>query len=147
MGASGAKSAPISSSSRRASRRIVFQSTVCRRLRGERPANTFSATVRSSNTVGSWYMATIPSACAARGPPIERGSPSTSTAPASGETTPVRIFTSVDLPAPFSPTSACVLAGAIANETSSTACTPPYAFETPRSSTSGVAAFIACTPP
>ena len=40
------------------------------------------------------------------GSAIRCGSPSTRTAPSSGGTTPVRIFTSVDLPAPFSPTSA-----------------------------------------
>ena len=42
------------------------------------PAKTFSATVRSWKTVGSWYIATMPSRCAACGSPIRRGSPSIS---------------------------------------------------------------------
>ena len=59
-GRSGPKSAPSSS-------RIVFafdcispQSTVCALVRGCRPANTFSATLRSGKTVGSWYIASMP---------------------------------------------------------------------------------------
>ena len=35
-----------------------------------RPAKTFSATVRSWKTVGSWYIATMPSRWAACGSPI-----------------------------------------------------------------------------
>ena len=45
-------------------------STVPNRPRGWRPAKTFSATVRSGNTVGSWYMAMIPSRCAVCGSAI-----------------------------------------------------------------------------
>ena len=51
------------------------QSTVRSRPRGCRPAKTFSATVRSGNTVGSWYMATMPSRCAVCGSPIRCAPP------------------------------------------------------------------------
>ncbi len=43
----------------------------------------------------------------------------------------------VDLPAPFSPTSACVSPAARENDTPATAATAPNAFETPRTSSSG----------
>ena len=124
-GVSGPKSTPSSSRSRATPERIACQSTVWRRPRGWRPAKTFSATVRSGKTVGSWYIATIPSRCASCGLPILWGSPSTRSPPSSGWTTPVRIFTSVDLPAPFSPTSACTAPRSIAKLTPSRACTPP----------------------
>ena len=93
---------------------------------GARPAKTFSATVRSWKTVGSWYMATIPSRCAAlRVADRLRLAVDERPRPRPASTTPVRIFTSVDLPAPFSPTSACTLAARSTKLTSSTACTPP----------------------
>src|SRR3954465_7271697 len=47
------------------------------------------------------------------------------TVPASGRCAPVRIFTSVDLPAPFSPTSAWISAGRTSRDTSSSALIPP----------------------
>jgi hypothetical protein len=124
-GVSGPKSTPSSSRMIWTFERICDQSTDPTRPRGCRPANTFSATVRSGKTVGSWYMATKPSRCAASGSPIRRGSPSTTMSPASGWTTPVRILTRVDLPAPFSPTSACTVAFSIGKLTSDTAWAPP----------------------
>ena len=124
-GVSGLNSAPSSSRIRIASERIAPQSTAWKEPRGWRPANTFSATVRSGKTVGSWYIATIPSRCAVCGSPIRRGSPSIRRRPSSGWITPVRIFTRVDLPAPFSPTSAWTDAFSIPKLTSVTACTPP----------------------
>ena len=59
-GVSGPKSTPSSSRMPRRSERIARQSTVSQRPRGCRPAKTFSATVRSGKTVGSWYIATMP---------------------------------------------------------------------------------------
>jgi len=44
--------------------------------------------------------------------------------------TPEMIFPSVDLPAPFSPTSACTVPGLIVSDTSLRAGTPPYRFDT-----------------
>ncbi len=83
-GVSGAKSAPSSRRMRDASVRIARQSTVPIARRGWRPAKTFSATVRSWKTVGSWYIATIPSRCADCGSARRCGSPSTRSSPPSG---------------------------------------------------------------
>ena len=56
--------------------------------------------------------------------------PQISMVPASGRTSPDAIPISVDLPAPFSPSSACTSPANAANETSLTATTPPKRFET-----------------
>src|SRR3954447_23762074 len=52
-------------------------------------------------------MTAMPAARAVAGLSRATGTPSSSTRPLSGRCTPARILTSVDLPAPFSPTSAC----------------------------------------
>ena len=57
--------------------------------------------------------------------------PSSSTAPSSGKSNPVRTFTSVDFPAPFGPmrpTTSCRCSSSV---TSRSACTPSKARETP----------------
>ena len=51
-------------------------------------------------------------------------SPLMTMVPSSGFWTPYRIFIRVDLPAPFSPTSACTVAGLTSSETSWLAMTP-----------------------
>ena len=56
-------------------------------------------------------MTAIPAARAAAGPDRLTGWPPTSSSPLSGRWTPARIFTRVDLPAPFSPTERVRLAG------------------------------------
>ena len=94
-------------------------------VRGCLPAKTFSATLRSWKIAGSWYIATMPSRCAVGGSLIAVGTPSIRTSPSSGWTIPARILTSVDLPAPFSPTSACTERGSIEKLTSESARTPP----------------------
>src|SRR5215471_4116216 len=53
---------------------------------------------------------------------------------------PASTFSSVDLPAPFSPTQACVSPAATSNDTSSSARTAPKDFETPRNSSPGTSA-------
>ncbi len=50
---------------------------------------------------------------------------------------PVRIFTSVDLPAPFSPTSAVTRPGRSTRSTPSSALTPGNCLEMPRNSSNG----------
>src|SRR5947208_13336568 len=55
--------------------------------------------------------------------------------PASGRYRPVRTFESVDLPAPFSPSSACTSPSAASKSTWSFATTPGNRFVIPRSST------------
>ena len=67
----------------------------------------FSETVSSGNSCGSWYTVAMPSAIAS---PVEwmlTGRPSNSIVPVSADSTPEMILIMVDLPAPFSPTSAC----------------------------------------
>src|SRR5580704_2452612 len=66
----------------------------------------------------------IPSRSPAFGPSIVTGLPSTSIVPLSAMYAPARIFISVDLPAPFSPTSACTSPAATSKDTPSSARTP-----------------------
>ena len=61
--------------------------------------------------------------------------PSTSIVPSSGFWTPYRIFISVDLPAPFSPTIACTVAARTSMSMSWLAMTPGNRFPMPRSRT------------
>ena len=71
----------------------------------------FSATSRSGNTIGSWYIAVTPRSRASCGPESATRSPSISTCPSLGAWMPVMILIIVDLPAPFSPTMACTSPG------------------------------------
>ena len=52
-------------------------------------------------------MTAIPAALASAGPAKSASAPLTRSVPVSGRCTPASILTIVDLPAPFSPTSAC----------------------------------------
>ena len=73
----------------------------------------------------------MPASCAARGVRgAEVASPGSSIEPASGACTPLRILTSVLLPEPFSPTSACTSPARSSNDASRTACVAPNAFAT-----------------
>ncbi len=65
----------------------------------------FSATLRFSNRLSSWWMVPMPNRSASAGDSAARVRPSKCTAPESGAIRPLRMFFSVDLPAPFSPTS------------------------------------------
>ena len=89
------------------------------------PMKTFSATVRSGKSVGSWKMIAMPAACDCAVVSKTTSSPSISTRPLSGRCTPARILTSVDLPAPFSPTSACASPRRSSIQPSTSACTAP----------------------
>lgn len=73
-------------------------------------------------------MTAIPAARAIAGPCSVTSWPSIAIAPASGWYTPARIFTRVDLPAPFSPTRACTSPGYSSMDPSSSACTAPKDF-------------------
>jgi len=53
------------------------------------------------------------------------GAPSRKISPPSGRTAPARAFISVDLPAPFSPTTARMVPGSTARFMSAMATTPP----------------------
>src|SRR5438132_1677793 len=74
-------------------------------------------------------MIATPASRAAAGPCSTTSSPSIRRRPLSGRCTPPRIFTSVDLPAPFSPTSACTSPAFRSIETSSRARIAPNAFD------------------
>ena len=124
---------------RQAPRRAARRAPACARRRfsaaGTRPANTpsepiqtFSSTERGSTTSTSWKTVAMPAAAARRG---ERRfgtvSASSSSVPASGRWTPARIFTSVDLPEPFSPTTQCTSPRRSSNEHERSACVGPNA--------------------
>ena len=100
---------------------------------GARPMRMFSATVRFGAEVDflvDGADAQAPGRAAASGPRAR--SPSNVIVPASGRSTPVRTLMSVDLPAPFSPTSAWISPAARSKSTPSRAWTPGKAFEMPR---------------
>src|SRR5918996_5554170 len=76
----------------------------------------------------------MPAACAARGVGSTSGVPSSRISPASREHAPLRIFISVDLPAPFSPRSTCTSPRRSSKLTWSLASTPGNRLVIPRSS-------------
>src|SRR5579863_9103864 len=80
----------------------------------------------------------MPRRCASCGEPIRTGVPLTRISPSSAESAPERIFISVDLPAPFSPTSTRTSPAASVSDTSDNARTPGKLFPMPRISSSGV---------
>src|SRR5215218_7529091 len=81
----------------------------------------------------------IPARIASAGLDSVIGEPSTSMVPSSGRCTPYRIFISVDLPAPFSPTSACTVPRRTVMLTSWLATTPGKRLVIPLSRTAGAA--------
>src|SRR6476469_1251868 len=114
---------------------------------GWRPMNTFSATVRSGNCVGSWWITAMPACCASRGPAKCTGSPSTSTSPASGRCSPPMTRTTVDLPAPFSPARPWTSPARSSSDTPRSACTAAKDLWTSRSSSSGGVNAVTSSPP
>ena len=84
-----------------------------------------SATERSGSSDSSWKMQTMPAALAEAGSGKRTGLPSTDMVPSSGWTTPDMILISVDLPAPFSPSTAWIDPSAQEKSTPSSAVTPP----------------------
>ena len=93
--------------------------------RGGEAIEILSATERSGISDSSWKMQTTPAALAADGVAKLTSSPSRRMLPASGCTTPATILIRVDLPAPFSPSTAWILPRSQAKSTSSSARTPP----------------------
>src|SRR5215204_3090896 len=67
----------------------------------------FSATDITGISMKCWCTIPIPWSIASPGPEKRTRSPLTKISPSSGEYSPYRMFISVDLPAPFSPSSAC----------------------------------------
>ncbi len=101
--AAGEMSNPSCESSSPARLRSCRQAMVA----GSSPRKMFSATERSGASASSWWMTAMPRARASSGPWRWTGWPSSSMCPDVGCSSPPRMRISVDLPAPFSPTSAC----------------------------------------
>ena len=99
-------SRPMSRSISSASARVAARSTRPPRLAclGRRPSSRFSATESWPTSGNSWETMAMPSRAAASVDPGARCTPSISMSPPSGCTEPASAPISVDLPAPFSPT-------------------------------------------
>src|SRR5579875_834659 len=111
---------------------------------GSFPSTMFCTAFRSGTKLNSWYIIPMPSRSASRGPPIVTSSPSISIVPESAGCAPARIFMSVDLPAPFSPTSACTSARSTSRSTPSSARTPGNVLTIPRMRSSGACIVLVC---
>src|SRR2546421_7852623 len=88
--------------------------------------------------VDFWYTQATRARHAARSVIGGAGAPLNVTVPASGRVSPVRIDTSVDLPAPLRPTSACDSPGSTVNPTPSRATVAPKRFVTPSAAATGM---------
>src|SRR5215472_5231575 len=96
------------------------------------PRITFSATVNGATRRKCWCTMQIPASSASRGEAKATGTPESRISPSSGRYRPVRMFESVDLPAPFSPRSAWTSPSAASKSTWSLATTPGNRFVIPR---------------
>ena len=105
-------------------------STKIDRRRGSRFRKMFWATDSVGIRLRSWKIISIPSLREFSGEFDDMCSPKTSMDPSVGVTIPCRILSRVDLPAPFSPTSAWMVPGWIVRLTPRNACTPPNDFRT-----------------
>src|SRR5919198_503138 len=85
----------------------------------------------------------MPASRASRGEWNSTGRPWREISPSSGRYSPVRMFESVLLPAPFSPSSACTSPSAASKSTRSFATTPGNRFVIPRRATAGRLELIA----
>ena len=90
-----------------ASRCMRALATMPKRV-GSLPRKRFSAMLRQPTRARFWYTVEMPARNASSGAENETGSPSTKSAPSLGSIAPEKILTSVDFPAPLSPTIACV---------------------------------------
>ena len=121
--------------SRRAGRtRLSVSFRITPALRGSTPRKTFSATLSCGTTEGSWAIAATLCSSASRGERTKPGHRRASSCRRRGLSAPAMIFPRVDLPAPFSPTSAWTEPRATETETRSSAWTPPKCLATSRSS-------------
>ena len=136
---SGAKSswASCSVASCRIRARSISRRPNTRRSGGS-PSVRFSAIDSAGTSRSSCGMATMPAAMASRGPSNRHALPSTAISPRSGRCTPPRMRTSVDLPAPFSPTSACTSPASTSKSTPSSARVAPKCLDTPRALPAGL---------
>ena len=110
IGTSGRMAGSSGASAAAALRSCSRRSTKPPRVRA-RPRNMFCATVSSGTCWSSWWIMAIPARRASSGVLSESTRPSTAMVPLSGFITPDIVRISVDLPAPFSPRSACTSPG------------------------------------
>ncbi len=101
------------------------------------PRKMFSAMVRPSTTSSSWYIVAIPRSMAACGSAISTPSPCQLISPPSGRCTPASVLMSVDLPAPFWPSTQCTSPARTSRSTPRSAWTPEKDFVTPRTASNG----------
>src|SRR5581483_4146226 len=103
----------------------------------------FWTTSRLSQRARSWYTTSIPSRPASFGPWMCTSRPSKMIWPPSAAWVPATHLTSVDLPAPLSPTSAITSPRRTSKSTPASACTEPNDLEMSRSWRRGVSSLIA----
>ena len=107
---------------------------------GSSPRTMFSQTVRLSASMKCWNTIPTPTAMASFGDLKCCSTPLTAIVPSSGLSDPYSTFIRVDLPAPFSPTTAWIVAGMTRRFTWSLATTPGNRLTMSRSSMAGAAA-------
>ena len=135
-GASTSRRSPVRSAAARTSLRARSASRTPNR-RGSRPSTTFSQTRSGGTSRKCWWTAPMPAPMAARGSPGGTSNPDDRTVPESCRYRPQAMFTRVDFPAPFSPTSARTSPASTERETSSTAATPAKRLVMPCNSSAG----------
>ena len=139
-GRSGSGSKSSWASTARAASRMRARSTTAsgpNRRTGRSPSAMFSAIDSAGTSRSSCGMVTMPAAMASRGLEKCRAAPSTRTVPRSGRQTPPRMRISVDLPAPFSPTTAWISPAATSKSTPSRATVAPKCLVTPSALAAG----------
>ena len=90
-----------------------------------RIVNRLASTSRSPNRFSSCETTATPRRTASAVVANRTGSPSSRSSPESGAIAPATILTSVDLPAPFSPSSACTEPARTVKSAPASATTPP----------------------
>src|SRR5262245_21701351 len=108
-----------------------------KRCTGTSPSAMFSAIDSAGTRRRSCGMVTMPAAMASWGLAKWHSSPSRRRTPRSGRWTPLRMRISVDLPAPFSPTTAWISPNATSKSTPSSATVAPNRLVTPSALTAG----------
>src|SRR6266702_2188503 len=139
-GVSAATSKPQSAMTFPACSRIRRQSTRPGPRRGWRPRKTFSATVRPGTTIECWNTVAMRARQAVTSTSEGAGWPSKLTSPASGGMMPLRMDTSVDLPAPLRPTRPRQRPGCRLSSTPRSACVEPNRLWIPAAPAAAVAA-------
>ena len=134
--ASSGSTTPSASQAARAWRRMASRaiSGVKRRVGKRAPMNRLSSAVTLAINCGSWCTTATPLRAASFGDAKVSASPRQRNCPASAAKTPLITLMRVDLPAPFSPISACTSPARTSSDTSVSAATPAKDLDTPLTS-------------